>query len=92
VWGAMVFMALALESVPAFLAMSYGRPGKSILYLATLPILWLIALDLASGHALFISIALVVAYPLPWIFLLRVMNQRREQLRVAEQAGTSTTA
>ena len=89
-WGPVALVALAVQSVPAVLALSYGRPGKATLYLATLPILWFLALSLVSGHLGSVALVLLVVYPLPWAFLLRVMDKRRQQLGAAERSGLST--
>lgn len=94
-WGATLLLALAVQAVPAILALAYQRPGKATLYLATLPFLWFMALELISGHAVVVALTLLLAYPLPWAFLLRVMHLRREQLqreRSATEVGATRSA
>jgi hypothetical protein len=74
---------VAFQIAPAVIAFSFRRWGKGAIYLFTVPLIWFLAFDLASGHLKVLPAALVLIYPAVWIFLLTVMHRRRIQLQAA---------
>jgi hypothetical protein len=79
-WLAVCVIALITQLIPATMGFKYGRPGKAIIYMITLPVVWFVALELVSGHLLLMPAIFLLAYPAPWAFLLHAMKMRREQL------------
>jgi hypothetical protein len=80
-WKVLTFASLAAQGVPFVLALRYGRRGKAVVYLATLPGIWFLALVVASAHFQYLPIIVLFTYPVVWAFFLREMQKHREQLR-----------
>lgn len=74
--------SLIVEMVPLVLAAIYRRTRTAVIYFATLPVLWFIAMELFSGHMTGAGHLLWI-YPIPWIFLLVTMKRRRDEIALA---------